>query len=126
MSRPAHPDKTIPTETLRALRGHDLVTHEILRAIPKDRETEHEQDPLCRLKLFSPYSGWTWYVLEVDTWDLEDIVFFGYAAGPHPELGYFSFAELEAVTVIGGVPAVERDCYYEPERLSVIKSRHSS
>ena len=37
------------------------------------------------------------------------------------ELGYFDLTELSEVTVFGGVPAVERDLYWEPQTLGEIR-----
>ena len=39
------------------------------------------------------------------------------------ELGYFDLTELAEVTVFGGVPAVERDLYWEPMTLGEIKGQ---
>jgi hypothetical protein len=38
------------------------------------------------------------------------------------EYGYFSYSELEAVTVFGGVPAVERDCHWSPRPVKEIEA----
>ena len=38
------------------------------------------------------------------------------------EYGYFSYSELEAVSVFGGVPAVERDCYWSPRPVKEIEA----
>ena len=62
-------------------------------------------------KLFSPYSNWTWYVTEMDP---VTGTCFGLVEGFETELGYFDLTELSEVTVLGGVPAVERDLYWEP------------
>ena len=39
------------------------------------------------------------------------------------ELGYFDLTELSEVTVFGGVPAVERDLYWEPMTIGEIKGQ---
>ena len=46
---------------------------------------------------------------------------FGLVQGFETELGYFSLDELAEATVFGGVPAVERDLYWEPKTLGEIK-----
>ena len=66
---------------------------------------------VARVKLFSPYTGWRWYITE---WDAETGLCFGLVEGFETELGYFDLTELAGVTVFGGVPAVERDLYWEP------------
>ena len=42
--------------------------------------------------------------------------------GFETELGYFDLTELAETTVQGGVPAVERDLYWEPKTLGEIKN----
>ena len=41
--------------------------------------------------------------------------------GLEQEIGYFDLTELAETTVFGGVPAVERDLYWEPKTLGEIK-----
>ena len=45
--------------------------------------------------------------------------------GFETELGYFDLTELSEVTVLGGVPAVERDLYWEPQTLGEIRRQAS-
>ena len=91
-----------------------LLTNEIRRRLPALYATEHEKDPVAQVKFFSPWNGWTWYATEFDGKDL----FFGLVQGFEKEWGYFSLSELESVRGPGGVPAVERDLYFEPQRVS--------
>ena len=72
------------------------------------------------MKLFSPYSGWTWYVTE---WDAETGECFGLVQGFETELGYFSMDELAEAKIFGTVPAVERDLYWKPITLGEIRGR---
>ena len=74
---------------------------------------------LAPAKVFSPYSNWNWYITE---WDAETGQCFGLVEGFERELGYFDLTELAETTVFGGVPAVERDLYWEPKTLGEIKS----
>ena len=93
------------------LRRHKLMTKEIGDTIPAlyaYEEVQNTDDVMARAKLFSPYSGWTWYITE---WDAETGFCFGLVQGFEEELGYFSLNELAEVTVFGSVPAVERDLY---------------
>ena len=66
------------------------------------------------------HSNWTWYITE---WEAETGLCFGLVEGFETELGYFSLDELAEVTVFGGVPAVDRDLYWEPKTLGEIRGR---
>ena len=46
---------------------------------------------------------------------------FGLVEGLERELGYFDLTELAETTVLGGVPAVERDLYWQAKTLGEIK-----
>jgi hypothetical protein len=104
----------------KAKRGHKLMTKAIEKTIPKLYSQEKVKDPIVRVKFFSPYSNWTWYVTEGET-DGEDWRFFGLVDGFEVEWGYFMLSELEEVEVkVMGymLPAVERDCYCSPKPIS--------
>ncbi|AOQ24551.1 hypothetical protein MTAT_18940 [Moorella thermoacetica] len=92
-----------------------LLTEELRKTIPPLYSTEHEDDPLVRVKFFTPDSNWTWYVLEFDGED----TFFGLVEGFETELGYFSLSELESTRGPLGLP-IERDLYFNPVPLSKI------
>jgi hypothetical protein len=99
-------------EPQEGLRRHKLLTKEILNRIPALRGQEGlGEDAIVHVKFFSPYSGWTWYATEYDP---ADGTFFGYVVGFEAEWGYFSFEELAEARFAGRVPAVERDCYFDP------------
>ena len=103
-------------------RGHQLMTRELADAIPALGANENARDyddVLAPAKLFSPYNGWTWYITELD---LETGQCFGLVEGFERELGYFDLTELAETTVFGGVPAVERDLYWQPKTLGEIKT----
>ena len=103
-------------------RGHQLMTEKLAATIPAfgahERVADYD-DVLAPAKLFSPYSSWTWYVTE---WEPETGQCFGLVEGFEKEMGYFDLTELAETTVFGGVPAVERDLYWEPKTLGEIKS----
>ena len=107
-------------ETQRAKRRHLLLTQEIKGTLPPlyNSEKHPEKDAIAVVKFFSPYSQWTWYAVEFDGED----TFFGLVDGFEMEYGYFSYSELEAVTVFGGVPAVERDCHWSPRPVKEIEA----
>ena len=103
-------------------RGHQLMTEKLADTIPAIGATENVRDyddVLPRAKLFSPYSNWTWYITEMDR---ETGQCFGLVEGLERELGYFDLTELAETTVLGGVPAVERDLYWQPMTLGEIKN----
>ena len=69
------------------------------------------------MKLFSPYSEWTWYVTE---WEAETGLCFGPRQGFETEWGYFGLTELRRRRCSAGVPAIERDLYWEPKTIGEI------
>ena len=107
-------------ETQRAKRRHLLLTQEIRDTLPPlyNSEKHPEKEAIAVVKFFSPYSQWTWYAVEFDGED----TFFGLVDGFEMEYGYLSYSELEAVTVFGGVPAVERDCGWSPRPVKEIEA----
>lgn len=92
-----------------------LLTKEILKRLPKLRETEKQEDPIVQVKFFTPDAQWTWFGTEFDQKD----TFFGYVKGLENELGYFSLSELRQVRGGFGLP-VERDMYFKPCPLSEV------
>ena len=107
-------------ETQRAKRRHLLLTQEIKGTLKPlyNSEKHPEMEAIAQVKFFSPYSQWTWYAVEFDGED----TFFGLVDGFEMEYGYFSYSGLEAVTVFGGVPAVERDCHWSPRPVKEIEA----
>ena len=108
-----------------------LLTKDLLKKLPALYSQEDNPDPMVMGKFFTPDAGWTWYAIEgspvdengyYDT-DKEkvDFVFFGLVAGLEVELGYFSLSELKSIRGKYGLP-VERDRYFQPTRLSAIKT----
>lgn len=106
-------------EANEGLRRHKLMTESIKKQIPKLYETEEtpHEDKTVYVKYFSPYSGWSWYVVEFDGVDM----CFGLVKGFEIEYGYFSLTELAGVTVFNGVPAIERDLSFTPKPLKEIE-----
>ncbi|MYC36418.1 MAG: DUF2958 domain-containing protein [Chloroflexi bacterium] len=103
-------------------RGHQLMTEKLAETIPAIYANEKVADydtVLAHAKLFSPYSNWTWFITEMDP---ETGQCFGLVEGFERELGYFDLTELAETTVFGGVPAVERDLYWEPKTLGEIRN----
>lgn len=75
------------------------------------------EDAIARVKFFTPWSDWTWYVLEYDSGDKTA---FGLVQGFEEELGYFSLDELESLRGPGGL-RVERDRYFTPTPLKEVR-----
>lgn len=96
-----------------------LLTQENRRQLPALYSQENEPDPIVQVKFFMPGFGWTWYATEFDGEDM----FFGLVIGQETELGYFTLAELQAVTGRFGLK-VERDRYFKPAKLSAVKELH--
>ena len=63
-----------------------------------------------QLKWFTPWSNWTWWVIEYDP---ADRIAWGIVSGHETEWGYFSLDELQAVRGPGGL-TVERDLHFSP------------
>ena len=116
---------TIWQDNHSGLRRHKLMTKELADTIPLLYANDGADDPdavVARVKLFSPYANWTWYITE---WDAETGECFGLVEGFETELGYFTLDELAEATVLGGVPAVERDLYWKPQTLGEIRRQAS-
>ena len=102
-------------------RGHQLMTQKLAETIPALGANENARDydeVLAPAKLFSPHSNWTWYITEMDP---QTGQCFGLVDGFEKEIGYFDLTELAETTVLGGVPSVELDLYWQPMTLGEIK-----
>ena len=69
-------------------RRHKLMTKELGQKIPAigaNEDVEDFDDVLAIAKLFSPYTGWRWYITK---WDPETGTCFGLVEGFEVELGY--------------------------------------
>lgn len=97
--------------------GGGLLPDDLRRTIPKRYEQEQVADPIAHAKFFTPWTGWTWWVLEIDEGDL----CFGLVEGFEVELGYFDLEELESLRGPAGLK-IERDLHFKPTSLSVIRA----
>ena len=88
--------------------------------IPPLYSTEEQINPICQLKLFTPDSNWTWYIIEMDE---QKELCFGYVVGFENELGYFSMSELQNIRGALNLP-VERDISFSPLTLDAVKEVH--
>lgn len=97
--------------------AHDLLPAELAANVPGLYSTEHQADALALVKLFTPDSSWTWYIVEYDP---DDMLCFGLTIGHEREHGYFSLTELQELRGPTGLK-VERDLYFKPTPVSECK-----
>ncbi len=95
-----------------------LLTQALRKQLPKLGATREEPDPMVICKFFYPDFHWTWFALEFDGED----TCFGLVDGDVAELGTFSLSELKRTRGMMGL-RLERDCLFEPCRLSAVKAQ---
>lgn len=100
-----------------------LIPQTLLSDIPDLYETESTTDPICHIKLFTPDSSWSWYIIELSKENMNTC--FGYVEGLESELGYFSLEELESLHGPLGL-GVERDLSFNPIHFSTLKKQKAS
>lgn len=90
----------------------ELLPKSVLKDVPPLYRTE--RIPLAqktvRVKLFIPWTNWTFFVIECDA---EGKRAWGIVSGFEDEIGYFDIPELSAVRGPGGLTA-ERDLHFSP------------
>ena len=91
-----------------------LLPDEIAKTLPPLYATENVEDPIARVKCFTPDSSWTLFMTEYDP---AARLGFGLVVGLDHEKGYFSLDEMEEVRGPPGLP-IERDLYWQPRPLS--------
>jgi hypothetical protein len=97
-----------------AERAHTLMPPQIAAKLPPLYANEGQgEDAIAHLKLFTPWTNWTWYASEYDP---DERLCFGVVVGHERELGYFSIAEIEVVRGPGDL-RVERDLHWTPRPL---------
>ncbi|MGJ0316920.1 DUF2958 domain-containing protein [Aliarcobacter cryaerophilus] len=98
----------------------NLIPKELIEEmnIPKLYETERTINPICYVKLFTPDSVFTWFIIELS---IDEDIAFGYVVSPfESELGYFSLKELESIKGALGL-GVERDISFKPTALEIVR-----
>ena len=100
-----------------------LIPKNILETIPNLYDSTQTVDPLCLVKLFTPDSNWTWYIIEYCKEDNDTC--YGYVKGLENELGYFSLKELATIKGQLGL-FVERDLHFKATKLSTIMSEQTT
>jgi len=111
-----------------------LLTKSIEKKLPALYATEKTptEEKVAVCKFFTPWAGWTWYVVEAsavlpdgDNVPLtdpraetrEDVLFFGLVDGNEKEWGYFTLSELESVNGPVGLK-IERDTGFNDKPVS--------
>lgn len=111
---------------LNGRRKHLLLTAALKKKLPALYAQDGKgDDAIIYVKLFCPYSDFTWYITEYSP---EENQAFGLTYRdsmgdqcPAGELGYICINELETLHR-NGLPLVERDLYFSPTRLGDIKA----
>lgn len=96
----------------------ELIAEELLNKIPDLYETERSLNPTCHIKLFTPDSIFTWYIIEISKEDKHTC--YGLVKGFESELGYFSLKELESIKGNLGL-GVEMDMSFTPTSLGIVR-----
>lgn len=107
-----------------SVRGHKLLTEEMVRTIPGYRSTADAEDTeelVAHAKLFTPFGNWTWYIIELEA---ETGTCWGLVFGEFVEFGDFFLEVLAGKMAADGVAAVERDLHWEPEIVRDVRKRH--
>ena len=107
------------------IRGMKLLTQEIREKLPPlNAQDGKGGKAIAYLKLFTPDSGFTWWIFEGSPIKDEngneiDFHFFALVQGQCKELGYVNLRELEDVRGPMGLP-IERDLHWQPRTLEEI------
>ena len=96
----------------------ELIAEELLNKIPDLYETERSLNPTCHIKLFTPDSIFTWYIIEISKEHKHTC--YGLVKGFESELGYFSLKELESIKGNLGL-GVEMDMSFTPTSLGIVR-----
>ena len=97
-----------------------LIPKEILDTLPDIYASTDTTDPICLVKLFTPDSNWTWYIIELSKDDGSTC--YGYVQGLEDELGYFNLEEIADIRGTLNLP-VERDMFFTSTSLSKIMNK---
>jgi len=65
-----------------------LIPNTMLEIIPNLYKTQEEANHICHVKLFTPDSSWSWYIIELSQ---DKNTCFGYVVGHEAELGYCQY-----------------------------------
>jgi hypothetical protein len=94
-----------------------LIPTELATTIPPLYATEKDPEAKAVVKLFTPWTYWSWFVIEFDP---HTLLCFGLVKGTETELGYFNLKELEKLE--GPLElCIERDLYFNPKPWRKVK-----
>lgn len=96
----------------------NLIPKDLLEQIPHLYDTERNLNPICHIKLFTPDSVFTWFIIEICKENFDTC--YGFVKGFESELGYFSLSELESIKGALGL-GVERDMSFKPTALEIVR-----
>ena len=97
-----------------AERAHTFMPPEIAAQMPAFYSQEEQgENAIARVKLFTPWTNWTWYA---SGYDPVQRLCFGVVVGHEREYGYFTLTELEEIRGPGGLQ-IERDLHWTPKPL---------
>lgn len=105
----------------------ELLTDEVKALIPPLYSTEKDPDPMVPVKFFNAYGGGTWYVVEGGVSEVTGAyVLYTYVTGlGTDEMGFADPDEMQAIEVVPGLGAIERDLYWTPVPLSVVMAQEA-
>ena len=98
---------------------YEFFPDDLKAQIPKLYSQEGNKDPTVYMKLFTPWSSWTWYITEGEDRE-DDYLMFGYVIGQEREWGYTSLNELKSVKGPFGLK-IERDIHFTPKPKSQVR-----
>lgn len=99
-----------------------ILSEEDKKKLPKLYEQEKIEEKIVYLKIFVPWSNWTFFILEGEP-DDDDFRMFAWVVGHEKELGYVSLNELEEIRGPGGL-TLEKDLYFEPKPLKEVQKNY--
>lgn len=104
-------------------RHHKLMDAASVRSLPPIYSQQHAGDnATAYVKLFCPYSGQRWYLLEMNPPDTQ-VFAFTTTKNNEPEYCYVDLDELgNAAGMRGALPLVERDLHYTPLIIAQIRA----
>ncbi len=102
------------------MRKHRLLTKELLKKFEEVGTQSDTTDPIVVAKYFSPYSSVVWFATAYDPIRQK---FFGYFHGSQSEWGTWFYSELQDLSLnnTGVIPAIERDCGFQPKKFSELE-----
>jgi hypothetical protein len=107
--------------SVQATQIMEVIPPSIMKDMPALYATEHLPlaQKIVRVKLFVPWSSWTWYLIECEP---DGPIAWGLVVGHENEFGYIDLNELESVRGPGGL-TIERDLHFTPCTIADLVAR---